>query len=309
MADISRVAKSMNELLDTLNKATKEGDQATTIGRIVGNIEKITSDLKEVTGENKDKIRDILDRVKNISKNIDTYINEESLARVDKSLKNIEEITTKINKGEGTLGRLINDDQTVEELNTAIQNVNNFLGGAEKMETSLDFHTEFMTNDESKSFIGVKIQPGLDRYYELDVISDTRGVTTQENDTSTEDGVAHTATYKKTYINQFKITGLFAKNFWDFTIKGGIIENYGGVGLDYFVLGNKNLRLSTELYEFQALQWRAFVRYSFFHGFYVTGGGDNLLSKDVGKASAFVGAGLFLTNDDLKMLAAKFSFK
>jgi phospholipid/cholesterol/gamma-HCH transport system substrate-binding protein len=247
--------------------------------------------------------------VNNVAKNIDTYINEESLARVDRSLKNIEEITAKINKGEGTLGRLINDDQTVEELNTAIQHVNNFLGGADKLETSLDFHSEFMTNDQSKSFLGVRIQPGLDRYYELDVISDTRGVTNIENDTSVEDGVSHTQSYKKTYINQFKITGLFAKNFWDFTVKGGIIENYGGVGLDYYLFGNRDIRLSTEAYEFQALQLRAFMRYNFFHGFYLTAGGDNLLSKDTGKASAFFGAGLFLTNDDLKLLATKFSFK
>lgn len=307
MADVSRVAKSLNELLDTLNKATKAGDDTTTVGRIVGNIEKITADLREVTTENKDKIRDILDRVKNISKNIDTYINEESLARVDRSLRNIEEITSKINKGEGTLGRLINDEQTVDELNAAISNVNKFLGGAEKMETSVDFHSEFMTGgDQSKSFLGLKIQPGLDRYYELGVISDSHGVTTQESATTTEDGVVHTSSATKTFKNNFKITGIFAKNFWDFTIKGGIIENYGGVGVDYFILGNRDLRLSTELYEFQALQWRAFVRYNFFHGFYLIGGGDNLLSKDVGKASAFFGAGLFLTNDDLKLLAAKF---
>jgi len=309
MGDISKVAASMKELMDTLNSAVKEGNQSTTIGRIVGNIEKISGDLKDITSENKGKIGDIVDRIRNVAKNIDTYINEESLARVDRSLKNIEEITGKINKGEGTLGRLINDDQTVEELNTAIQNVNNFLGGADKLETSLDFHSEFMTNSDSKSFLGLRIQPGLDRYYEIDVISDTRGVTSVENDTSVEDGVSHTQTYKRTYINSFKFTGLFAKNFWDFTIKGGIIENYGGVGLDYYLFGNRDIRLSTELYEFQALQWRAFMRYNFFHGFYLTAGGDNLLSKDQGKAAAFFGAGLFLTNDDLKLLATKFSFK
>ena len=86
-----------------------------------------------------------------------------------------------------------------------------------------------------------------------------------------------------------------------------MIENFGGGAVDYFVLGNKDLRFSNELFEFQALQWRSFLRYSFFKGFYVTAGGDNLLGKG-GPASAFVGAGLFLTNDDLKMLAAKFSF-
>src|SRR6185312_12007560 len=118
------------------------------------------ADLKDITSDNKGKIGEILDRIRNVSKNIDTYINEESLARVDRSLKNIEEITSKINKGEGTLGRLINDDQTVDELNQAIESVNTFLGGADKMETSVDFHSEFMTNSDSKSFLGLRIQPG-----------------------------------------------------------------------------------------------------------------------------------------------------
>lgn len=310
MADVSKVAKNLNELLDTLNKAAKEGDSSTSIGRIVGNIEKITADLKDVTGENKDKVREILDRVRNIAKNVDTYINEESLARVDHSLKNIDEITSKINKGEGTLGRLINDDQTVDELNTAIHNVNDFLGGAQKMETSLDFHSEFMNTGDNKSFIGARIQPGLDRYYELDLISNSIGVKDVEVDSTNPQtpGIPQTQTVTKVYKQSYEFTGLFAKNFYDFTLKGGIIENYGGFGVDWFPLGYKSLRLSTELYEFQALQWRAFFRYNVFKGLYVTGGGDNLMSKDGRAASAFIGAGLFITNDDLKMLAAKFSF-
>lgn len=311
MSDFSKVAKNLNELLDTLNRATKEGDEGTSFGRIVRNIEKVTADFKQISGDNKEKLGEIIDRIRNIAKNIDTYINEESLARVDRSLKNIEEVTAKINKGEGTLGRLINDEQTIEELNTAIENVNKFLGGADKMETSVDFHSEFMTNhDQSKSFLGMRLQPGLDRYYEVGVIADTNGVVNEEIDTSTPSGgPSSTVTYRKVYKNSFKVTALFAKNFWDFTIKGGLIENYGGIGADYYILGNRDLRLSTELYQFQQLQWRAFIRYNFLHGFYLIGGGDNLLGKADGQASPFVGAGLFLTNDDLKTLATKFSFK
>lgn len=309
MADVSKVAKSMNELMDTLNHAIKEGDSSTEIGRIVKNIEKISEDVKDITGDNKDKIGAIIDRIHNVAKNIDTYINEESLARVDRSLKNIEEITAKINKGEGTLGRLINDDKTVDELNTAIENVNNFLGDAGKMETSIDFHSEFMTNSDSKSYLGLRIQPGLDRYYELAVISDTRGYSTEESNVHTQNGVVTTSSDRKTFKNTLKFTGLVAKNFWDFTLKGGIIESYGGAAIDYHILGSRNLLLSSELYQFQKLQWRAYLRYTVFHGLYLTAGGNNLLSKDDGKASAFFGAGLFLTNDDLKILATKFSFK
>jgi phospholipid/cholesterol/gamma-HCH transport system substrate-binding protein len=308
MAEVARVAKSMNELMDTLNKATRDGDDSTRLGRIMANIEQLTADLRSVSSANKGKINDIIDRVHNLAKNVDTYINEDSLARVDRSLKNIEEITSKLNKGEGTLGRLINDDQTVDELNSAIANVNKFLGGADKLQTSVDFHSEFMSNDANKSFLGVKLQPGLDRYYELDFISDSHGVTKEESVDADENGTTTHSTYRKTYKNSFKLTALFAKNFWDFTLKGGLIENFGGVGVDYHILGSRNLLLSSEFFNFNEMQIRAFLRYNFFKGVYVVGGGDNLLSKDGGKASAFIGAGLFITNDDLKMLASKVSF-
>lgn len=308
MGEVQKVAKSMNQLMDTLNHATKEGDTSTQLGKILGNIEKITADLRDVTGNNKGKIDEIVERVRNLSKNVDTYINEESLSRVDRSLKNIEEITSKINKGEGTLGRLINDEQTVDELNQAITSVNKFLGGADKLQTSVDFHSEFMTNDSNKSMLGVKLQPGLDRYYELDFISDSHGVVKEESTDSVDDGVKHTSSYRKTYKNAFKLTAIFAKNFWDLTVKGGLIENFGGVGLDYHVLGSKNLVLSSEFYNFNELQIRAFARYNFFKGVYVIGGGDNLLGKDQGKAAAFFGAGIFITNDDLKLFASKVSF-
>lgn len=309
MGEVSKVAKSMNELLATLNKAAKEADQSTSIGRIIGNIEKLTGDLKDITGENKEKINEIVERIRNLSKNIDTYINEETLARVDRSLKNIEEITGKLNKGEGTLGRLINDEQTVEELNSAISNVNKFLGGAEKLETSIDFHSEFMTaSSQSKSYIGLKIQPGLDRYYEIQAIDDPEGVKRSVMTTSTVGGVQQPVFEQTTtYRNKLKITAIFAKNFWDLTLKGGLIENAGGVGIDYHFL-NRSLRFSAEFFEFEELQIRAFVRYNFFRGAYVIAGGDNILGNDDQDASAFIGAGLFITNDDLKLLASKFSF-
>jgi phospholipid/cholesterol/gamma-HCH transport system substrate-binding protein len=308
MVEVSKVAKSMGDFMDTLNRATKEGNDDTRLGRILANIEDVTADLRDITGDNKEKINEIIERVRNLSKNVDTYINEESLARVDRSLKNIEEITGKINKGEGTLGRLVNDEQTVDELNSAITNVNKFLGGADKLQTSVDFHSEFMGGGGNKSFLGLKLQPGLDRYYEVDVISDSHGVVRNESVDANENGTQIHSTYKKTYQNQFKITGLFAKNFWDFTVKGGIIENFGGVGLDYHILGSKNVTLSTEFFNFNQLQVRAFLRYNFFKGIYVMGGGDNLAAKGDYGASAFFGAGIFITNDDLKLLASKFAF-
>lgn len=311
MTEGKKVAVALNELLGTLNKAAKEGDPSSPIGRIILNVEQLSKDLKEVTADNKGKVSEILDRLKNISKNIDTYVNEETLASVDRSLKNIEDITDKVNKGEGTLGRLINDDQTVEELNMAIANVNKFLGTANQLETSMDFHSEYLSPlGAAKSYIGVKLQPGLDRYYEIYAISNPKGVRTKETQVvdTNSGGSTTTTTTNTTNIakSQLSFTALFAKNFYDFTLKGGIIESTGGFGVDYHLLNNR-LTLSTELFDFQNFQLRVFAKYAVFKGIYVTAGGDNLMRAYETPANVFVGAGLFITNDDLKALAARIS--
>lgn len=310
--EVTKIAKSLNDLAQTLNSAASgDGDPTSPVGRIILNIEKLSKDLSEMTGENKEKINEIVARVHNLTKNIDTYVNDQTLARVDQAVRNIEEITDKVNRGEGTLGRLINDEQTVQELNSAITNVNKFLGGADKLETSIDFHSEYLTGvDLTKTFIGLKIQPGLDRYYELAVVDDPRGVVRTQVDKAGPPGGAPTSEVENTtvYKNKVKFTALFAKNFYDFTIKGGLIENAGGFGLDYYLF-NKKLRVSAEFFDFDDIYIRAFLRYNVFKGVYLVAGGDNLAQANNDVSSAFVGAGIFITNDDLKMLASKVSFK
>jgi len=85
-----------------------------------------------------------------------------------------------------------------------------------------------------------------------------------------------------------------------------VIENAGGVGFEYSLLRRK-LRLSLEAFDFGNLNLRASARYNLFHGIYLTGGGEDLVSKS-GRATGFVGAGIFLTNDDLKLLLSRMPF-
>lgn len=306
MKEVGKIAKSLNQLGDNLNKATSgEGDPNTPVGRIILNIEKLTKDLAEVSAENKEKINNIIARVDSLTTNLDTYINKDSLARIDKSIQNIEEITSKINEGEGTIGRLINDDETVEEINTAVAKVNDFLGGADKMEMSIDYHSEYLADvDLTKSYLGVKIKPGLDRYYDIQVVDDPRGVVRR---TKTETNLSATEEKTVTFYNKIKLTALFAKNFYNFTVKGGLIENSGGVAFDYHIF-DRRLTLSAEFFDFDDLYIRSFARWNILDGVYVIGGGDNLMSSGDTTSSAFIGAGIFITNDDLKTLASFASF-
>lgn len=318
---ISGVANSLSSLAATLQKAVEgNGDNNSVIGRIVKNLETVTSDLADVTSGNKAKVNDIVDRVAAVTQTLDELINDESsngfksawgdavssLNRIDSSLRNIEEATYKINNGQGTIGRLINEDETLDKVNLAIDNVNEFLGGAEKLETSFDFHSEYLSGPGlTKSYLGIKIQPGLDRFYEIAIVDDPRGVTSVTNTKITTGGSTTETDEVKTFKNEIKISALFAKNFYNFTVKAGLMESTGGAGLYYNMLGDR-LNLAVEFFGFDDLNVKSYVKYEFYKGFYVVGGGDNLVNSDM--VSSFVGAGIFITNDDLKLFASKVSF-
>jgi phospholipid/cholesterol/gamma-HCH transport system substrate-binding protein len=314
MNQLGKIGESLNTLAATINKATgPEGDRSTSLGRIVNNIEKLTADLADMSGANKTKINAIVDQVNSITKQLDGFISDDSpegfkagwekvtssLHRIESTLKNVDEIAAKINNGQGTIGRLVNDEETIEKVNETLTGINEFVGGAVAMETGIDFHTEVLGDvNQKQSFLNFRLQPGLDRYYEVGIVDDPRGVESRSRMVQTGTTTSDVQTVSTS--DKVKFTVLFAKNFHNLTIKGGLIESSGGLGVDYFML-DRNLRFSVEYFDFDNRQLRAFARYNIFKGLYLIGGGDDLTNREF--RSSFFGAGIFLTNDDLKFFA------
>ncbi len=319
VGQVGEITSSLKNVSSALQEAVLEdGTRKHILGRIVINIEKLSGDLAEMTAKNKGKLNEVVDQVHNITGTLDELVNDDSdnglkkswkraLARVDSSLKNIDEITGKINRGEGTIGKLVNDETTVEEINTAVQGVNSLLGTADKIQTAFDFHGEYLSSiGATKSYIGVKIQPGLDRYYYAALIDDPAGVVETTDTTTTAGGSSSSSSEKKTYHNKTKLTVLFAKNFYDFTVRGGLMENTGGIGADYYFYRRK-FRATIEAFNFSKLNLRPSLQYNLFHGIYLIGGINDSLNKE-DLRSSYLGAGLFLTNDDLKLLLSRSPF-
>lgn len=319
---VGDIATDLKDVTKNLKEAVSDdGTEQHVLGRIVKNIEKLTKDLSEITGENKNEIADIVDQVHNITSNLDELISDEgeqgfkktwkrTLARIDSTMKNVDEISGKINRGEGTIGKLVNDESTVEELNTAIQGINGFLDTANRTTTGFDYHAEYLgAIPATKSYIGIQIQPGLDRYYYLAFVDDPAGVvdeSTSKTTNNTNGSVIEDTTQRKVYKNKTKFTALYAMNFWDFTLKGGLIENTGGFGIDYSFF-RKKLKFGLEAFNFDKLNLKASARFNLGYGFYLLGGMNDSLNKN-DLRSGYVGAGLFLTNDDLKLLLTKAPF-
>lgn len=319
MTQVADIAGSLKDVSANLKEAISEdGTNKHILGRIVQNVEILTRDLAQMTTENKEQIGEIVDQVHDITSTIDELVNDDSdkgfkktwkntMARLDNSMKNIEDITNKINKGEGTIGKLISDEQTAEDVSSAIEGISGLVDSANKITTGIDFNSYYLNEVKgARTAIGITIQPGLDRYYYIGLITDPAGVVESSNTRLTTNGVLTETDETKTYKSKTKFTVLYGKNFFDWTLRGGLIDNTGGVGVDYSVL-NYKLKGSFEAFDFEKLQLRASLNYKLFYGIYLTGGYNDILNKRDAN-SFFVGAGIFLTNDDLKLLLTKSPF-
>ncbi|MFN8791930.1 MAG: MlaD family protein [Bdellovibrionales bacterium] len=318
MSKVGEIAESLKKVSDNLAEAVSEdGTNKHILGRVMQNIEKLTSDIAQITSENKGQIGEIVDQVNSITRTLDDLINDETdqgfkktwkttMERLDRTMKNIDEISGKINRGEGTIGKLINDETTVDELNTAIEGVSGLLGAVGRIQTAFDVRTEYLGDiGEARSNIGIQIQPGLDRFYYVGIVDDPFGVV-RETQTETSGTVTSDIVERRTYRNRTKFTALYGMNFWDFTVRAGLIENEGGLGMDYHFLRRK-LRLSVDAFNFDSMNLRISARYNLFWGLYLVGGVEDALdNNDI--QSGYLGAGLFLTNDDLRLLLIRGPF-
>jgi phospholipid/cholesterol/gamma-HCH transport system substrate-binding protein len=320
IGEVSKITKSLTTVADNIKSAT-EGDTDKPLGRIIANIERVTTDLSELTTQHREDFSEIVGNLRNTTSTIDEMVNDEtedgfraawkdalaSLRKIEGTIKNLEDITGKVNRGEGTIGKLVNDEGTVEQLNTAIDGINNFLDTSAKTQTSVDYRAQYLLSGEAKSFLSLKIQPGLDRYYEVGVVDDATGSTETTTTTTTPDsGSTSTVREQKRFENRLKLTALLAKSFYNLTLKGGMIENTGGVAAEVRLFRDRVL-LSTEFFEFDRLKIRAAARWNVLHGIYLIAGGEDLLGRSK-TPTAFLGAGLFLTNDDLKLLVSRLPF-
>lgn len=314
MAQVSDVASSLKEVAQNLKEATSgEGTRNHVLGRILKNIEVLSGDIADLTSENKGKVSHIIDDLRDVTSSLKTALDDksenglkETWARLSNSMKNLEEITDKIAKGEGAIGKLVADEETAESVTNAIDGLSGLLDTATRIQTSFDFRAEYLGDiGASKTQIGIQIQPGLDRYYYIGVVDDPAGVveTTRTQVTGTGGGAGSDYTEVKTYQNKIKFTLLFAKTFWDLTLKGGIIENAGGFGVDYHFFRRK-LRFSVEAYDLSNMYLRSSLSWSVWRGIYVTGGIHDALDKHDARSN-YLGMGIMLTNDDLKLLLTK----
>lgn len=311
---------NLNMLLSTLNK---------TLPQTIASIDRLANNLNEMAGENREDVRKIVANLRELSaelktslpelthnlneasKNINSLVSDNqeniriSLNNIKESANKLNNILERIEKGEGTLGKLIKDDELYKSVTKLTKGISKASDLAEKTNLYVGFRGELFKEGDSKGILTLKIQPDDEKYYLLEVVGDSRGRYTKEEYNG------------KTVIKkEFKpeLTLQYARVFPVFddrkvVIRGGLKESTGGIGVDFVY--NSKLVFTSDVWDFGRRDYKnvqkdlkanvqVAAEYRFKGPLYIKVGGDDLLNAKL--RGPFIGAGLLFTDNDLKYL-------
>lgn len=256
-------------------------------------LQSAAEDLAGMLTENRQSVREGIVNVNNL------------VIKLQGTADHFNGVLSTIQKGEGTIGKLVKDDEIYQDLQESLSGVKNIFRSSESFRIFLGFRGEYHTRfEESKSYVSLKLQPQQDKFYLLEVVDDFRGFTTNEGTRVFVDGNGPVTTRKELTEDNFKISLEIAKRFNKIALRGGLIESTGGVGLDYYLMDD-DLTLHFDAFDFTANEpnLKFCVNYHFAKIFALNAGADNLVNND--RISFFLGAGFSFEDQDLKYLLGK----
>lgn len=310
--ELADVSADLKVISSTLRGMVEGKDMQTPLGRTLVNTESLTENLDVVVRENRKDMRQIIKSLARLSRSLEEIANEDkqdglgkdiqtlaqATAKLSRSIVHIESILKKVDEGQGTLGKLVNDPGIVSEFNRALVTVNAALDRAERTQIYVEAIPEFsITAQETKTYVGLRLAPRDNTAYIAQIVADPEGSTTTKITSSTTDGVTTTTREEETNPSGLKFSLQYNKKFWNTGFRVGLFEDKGGLAVDQYLLKDK-LILTSELFNFSGtpnLKLRA--SYKFLEVFMVSAGMEQTLSDS---RFAFVGVGLSFSDEDLR---------
>ncbi|MBX7149975.1 MlaD family protein [bacterium] len=284
------------------------------VGAVAEDVKAITAVLREITVKNQQNLNSIIENMKALAENMNLMV-ARNMSNVDGTLDNLNVVTAKMRNGEGTVGKLLNDDETANKINESLDNLNGLLGGANKLRVDLGYHTEYLGNTaQFKNYVSLALKPKPDKYFLFEFVDDPAPDSKHSTVTSTitSGGTTSVVTEEKEKVDNdsFLVSAQLAKKFYDFTLRGGLIESSGGVGVDYDYgpVGMKFSAFDLETKHGEKPHLKAMGTVNVTKSVYLLGGMDDFLNKKQ-DPDWFMGAGVNITDDDIKSLFGLMSLK
>jgi phospholipid/cholesterol/gamma-HCH transport system substrate-binding protein len=323
-----------------LQAARETGD----INAVIGTVSDLGSQLSDILLEfqyNQLALLAIsLETFNSIAQKIDANTDAE-LERISRILESIAIITEEISMGRGTIGQVLYNDQlygnlltTTEQIEIAVMKLQATLDSITNVATSAvtvvdnanviveraiglglqvdTFGSYFTQANQVQAGAAIRLVPASnDRWYRIGVSSAPSGHSTRTV-TETYDFFGNRTGYAditETKHSTFVVDAELARSFGMLTIRGGLIENTGGIGLDINPL--QWIGLSGEIFNFRSGEppnlRGSITIYPFFdpesdkpwNWIYLRGGINNSLTSS---RDFFIGGGMRFADREIKGL-------
>lgn len=126
LTDASLALRSFKETADKLNRLLDGKDEDIT--SILSNIEATSKDLRGISP----KIDSVVNQLEQTSAELAKIEFSETVSKINELVLELNKTTKAINEGEGSLGKLVNEDDLYEHLDSTIQQLNSLLLDIEK---------------------------------------------------------------------------------------------------------------------------------------------------------------------------------
>ncbi len=319
---------NLKDITDSVKNIVSSNEQ--NIQDVILNAKNMTSMIEQLISNNEKNLNTSLNNISEISQTLKNFtasvdkllINNHD--NIDGSLKNLKEITDKvnstmdeiekitndINEGKGTLGMLINDNQTKNDIKKVVSGVSSFFGDESEDNDNYDRMSLYATIGADYLFDGKSVNTGRG-YAQASFYTDPRnfyliGVSNIPviNPNSPEYDI---------YGNKIKNSELafslqYSHIFYNiFGLRFGIFDNTLGLAADFYPLKNKDLAISLEAYDFNVysdsldVYTRALIRWHFYKGMFIQAGVEDVIGYT--NRMYMVGAGVRFKPSELGKLA------
>ena len=290
--DVRAAIANLRAFSDTLKNETPA---------LVRKLEEMSEQVSGVVGDNRENLKESIENLKTAS------------AKLDNTLDAAGKVMAKIDRGEGTLGVLVNDNTTITSLTEGLEGINRYFRKYDVLRMTLIPWTEYQTHSSDwKSYMNLKIQPTADKYYVLGVVNSPQGKRTENTVITSINGGTPITTKQVDFETGWEFNAMIAKQFSRLTLYGGILESTGGLGAKYDVVKNR-FSVGAEAFDFNRPDNRAHVKlygnYDIIRNFFITGGADDILNRDSRFRTPFIGFGVKFPDDDLKTVIGAIPIK
>jgi phospholipid/cholesterol/gamma-HCH transport system substrate-binding protein len=303
------------------------GGNGEDIQKLVNRVDGLVNEMTGLTqnlrqGINPEELRQTMKQLNKTLENASKTLSPEgglnqtaqrTLAKLEDAIEQLRDMMTRVNRGEGSVGMLLNDPSYAQQIREALDNLNRLLNKASHIRLVLDVGAEELpAYSGGRGFFRLGIWPTNDRYYLLGISVDPRGSTIVTNTTTAAGGATVLTQTTQTTQNALLLTGMLGKTFFlgRLDLSAGVLHGDGTLSM----LGNlgptghiEKFQLREDVYSLPnnagvadrvTMQIRPIA---YFSGLYLKAGLEDF-RKVNGKTDYFYGAGLMFDDEDFKFL-------